>query len=320
MSDVDLSYLGGRPSAGGRGCFGCLPPCRRVPGGARWFSAGRGDGRLWLVQPDVLSAGDQVTQGEEVALDRAEGARLDQGVAEAGGLGRESALRKACEKAPACATIPCYEDEPGDIARLVRDSLGKDGVGLTGVGGGSLMTPLLTLMGVPLHTAIGTDLLYAAMTKSGGAVVHGIKRNINWRIAGILAAGSIPASLLTLWVLNTYFGDASAYGPILTRALGFMLLLTAVSLIFRRRLQSLHDALQRRGVGRLGGGVGGAGAVQQLDELVVKRRGLGAQRLELQAVAGEYCRYCLRHLVGARRQHLSRGLVRCRVGRAGSGT
>jgi uncharacterized membrane protein YfcA len=115
-------------------------------------------------------------------------------------------------------------------------------VGLTGVGGGSLMTPLLTLMGVPLHTAIGTDLLYAAMTKSGGAVVHGIKRNINWRIAGILAAGSIPASLLTLWVLNTYFGDASAYGPILTRALGFMLLLTAVSLIFRRRLQSLHDA------------------------------------------------------------------------------
>jgi DNA polymerase-3 subunit delta len=50
---------------------------------------------------------------------------------EAGNLGRDSALRKACEKANACATIPCYEDEPGDIARLVRESLAKDGVGLT---------------------------------------------------------------------------------------------------------------------------------------------------------------------------------------------
>lgn len=50
---------------------------------------------------------------------------------EAGALGRESALRKVAEKAAACATIPCYEDEPGDIARLVRESLAKDGVGLT---------------------------------------------------------------------------------------------------------------------------------------------------------------------------------------------
>jgi uncharacterized membrane protein YfcA len=53
-------------------------------------------------------------------------------------------------------------------------------VGLTGVGGGSLMTPLLTMMGVPLHTAIGTDLLYASITKSSGAVVHAQKKNINW--------------------------------------------------------------------------------------------------------------------------------------------
>ena len=50
---------------------------------------------------------------------------------EAGALGKESALRKVCEKSPACAVIPCYEDEPGDIARLVRDSLSQDGVGLT---------------------------------------------------------------------------------------------------------------------------------------------------------------------------------------------
>jgi uncharacterized membrane protein YfcA len=115
-------------------------------------------------------------------------------------------------------------------------------VGVTGVGGGSLMTPLLTMMGVPLHTAIGTDLLYASMTKSGGAVVHSMKRNINWRITGMLAAGSIPAALLTLWMLESYFGNANAYKHVLTRSLGFMLLLTGASLVFRRQLQRLHDA------------------------------------------------------------------------------
>lgn len=119
-------------------------------------------------------------------------------------------------------------------------------VGLTGVGGGSLMTPLLTMMGVPLHTAIGTDLLYASMTKSGGAVVHGLKRNINWRITGCLAIGSVPAALLTLWLLDRFFGNANAYKHILTISLGFMLLLTGASLVFRRQLQRLHDANPRQ--------------------------------------------------------------------------
>jgi uncharacterized membrane protein YfcA len=115
-------------------------------------------------------------------------------------------------------------------------------VGVTGVGGGSLMTPLLTLMGIPLHTAIGTDLLYASITKAGGAAVHASKRNINWRVVNSLAMGSIPAALLTLWVLNTYFGNANEYKKVLTSSLGFMLMLTAASLIFRSRLQKLHDA------------------------------------------------------------------------------
>lgn len=115
-------------------------------------------------------------------------------------------------------------------------------VGVTGVGGGSLMTPLLTLMGIPLHTAIGTDLLYAALTKSGGAVIHAGKRNINWPVAGWLAAGSIPAALLTLWVLSTFFGSANEYRQALTMSLGFMLMLTAASLCFRKQLQRLHDA------------------------------------------------------------------------------
>lgn len=115
-------------------------------------------------------------------------------------------------------------------------------VGVTGVGGGSLMTPLLHAMGVPLHVAIGTDLLYASMTKSGGAVVHAIKNNINWRITLLLSAGSIPAALATLWMLQTLFPDARAYRHVLTVSLGFMLLLTGASLVFRKRLQRLHDA------------------------------------------------------------------------------
>jgi uncharacterized membrane protein YfcA len=115
-------------------------------------------------------------------------------------------------------------------------------VGVTGVGGGSLMTPLLTMLGVPLHTAIGTDLLYASVTKSGGAVVHATKRNINWKVVGWLALGSIPAALLTLWALSTLFGNANEYKKLLTTALGFMLMLTAASLIFRKQLQRLHDA------------------------------------------------------------------------------
>ena len=71
-------------------------------------------------------------------------------------------------------------------------------VGLTGVGGGSLMTPLLILLfHVHPTTAVGTDLLYASVTKTGGSLVHGINKTIDWRIVTRLAMGSLPASLLT---------------------------------------------------------------------------------------------------------------------------
>jgi uncharacterized membrane protein YfcA len=115
-------------------------------------------------------------------------------------------------------------------------------VGLTGVGGGSLMTPLLTLLGVPITTAIGTDLLYASISKAGGALVHHQKRNIRWSVVGWVAAGSIPASILTLWALKVLFGDSNHYKHVLTVALGFMLLVTGLSLVLRRQLQKLHDA------------------------------------------------------------------------------
>src|SRR5580658_2245561 len=76
-------------------------------------------------------------------------------------------------------------------------------VGLTGVGGGSLMTPLLILLfGIHPSTAVGTDLLYAAATKSVGSVVHGLNRNIDWRVVGLLAAGSVPFTIVALIMLQ----------------------------------------------------------------------------------------------------------------------
>ncbi len=76
-------------------------------------------------------------------------------------------------------------------------------VGLTGMGGGSLMTPLLILLfGVHPLTAVGTDLLYAAVTKTAGTAIHYKNGNVDWRVAGLLAAGSVPATVLTIWVLS----------------------------------------------------------------------------------------------------------------------
>lgn len=115
-------------------------------------------------------------------------------------------------------------------------------VGLTGVGGGSLMTPLLLMLGISPQMAIGTDLLYASITKAGGAMVHQKKRNINWRVVLILASGSIPMAFATVLALKYWFNGANEYKSVLTAALGFMLLLTGLSLLFKRKLQAFHDA------------------------------------------------------------------------------
>lgn len=111
-------------------------------------------------------------------------------------------------------------------------------IGMTGVGGGSLMTPLLILFGFPYNVAIGTDLLYAAITKSGGIVSHHRQKNIDWKLVGLFAAGSIPASLVTTLLLSTVFVNAEDYKPVLTTALGVMLILTSIVLLFRQKLQT----------------------------------------------------------------------------------
>src|ERR1700744_3153539 len=78
-------------------------------------------------------------------------------------------------------------------------------VGMTGVGGGSLMTPLLILLfGIHPATAVGTDLLYAACTKTAGTAVHGWGRTIDWRVVGRLALGSVPMTALTILALAHY--------------------------------------------------------------------------------------------------------------------
>ncbi len=119
-------------------------------------------------------------------------------------------------------------------------------IGLTGVGGGSLMIPMLLALGVPPQMAVGTDLLYASITKSGGVMVHSKKRTINWRVVGLLSLGSAPFSLATVFALRTFFHDANEYKHILTTSLGVMLMITALSLIFKRQLQAFHNANPRK--------------------------------------------------------------------------
>ena len=86
-------------------------------------------------------------------------------------------------------------------------------VGLTGVGGGSLMTPILIFFfGIKPHMAVGTDLLFAAFTKMGGTVSLARQRLVPWKVVGQLCAGSIPAALLALWALKV-LGPASAWCP-----------------------------------------------------------------------------------------------------------
>jgi len=107
-------------------------------------------------------------------------------------------------------------------------------VGLTGVGGGSLMTPLLVLLfGINPAVAVGTDLLYAALTKSGGMLVHGFNRNIDWRIVRRMASGSVPTTLLSLLFLSHMTHNGAHPNGLITYVLGIALILTAMALFVR---------------------------------------------------------------------------------------
>src|SRR6266700_6259462 len=114
-------------------------------------------------------------------------------------------------------------------------------VGMTGVGGGSLMTPLLILLfGIHPATAVGTDLLYAAATKTVGSVSHGWARNIHWPAVIRLASGSIPASIVTLLVIWQLDLNGEASRNLVNLVLCFALFLTAASLIFRKAIMERY--------------------------------------------------------------------------------
>src|SRR5580698_9370694 len=113
-------------------------------------------------------------------------------------------------------------------------------VGLTGVGGGSLMTPLLVMMfGFHPSTAVGTDLLFAAVTKTVGTTIHSAGKTVDWRIVGRLATGSVPATILCMLVL-VHFGINSKFVTnTISLTLGVALLLSAASLLFKEQIIAL---------------------------------------------------------------------------------
>jgi uncharacterized membrane protein YfcA len=113
-------------------------------------------------------------------------------------------------------------------------------VGATGVGGGSLMTPLLTLVfNVPAHMAVGTDLLFAAITKSSGVVAHSRAKTVHWGITAWQVAGSVTAAIITLSLVHWLQPDATALARVMTRTLGVALVLTAGALLFKAEIQKL---------------------------------------------------------------------------------
>src|SRR5512143_759091 len=116
-------------------------------------------------------------------------------------------------------------------------------VGMTGVGGGALMIPILIMLfGVHPATAVGTDLLYAAATKTGGSLVHGFARSIDWRVVRWLATGSVPATIVTLAVLSHFNLSGDAARNLITLVLSVALFATAFVLVFGGAIVAAYRA------------------------------------------------------------------------------
>jgi len=117
-------------------------------------------------------------------------------------------------------------------------------VGMTGVGGGALMTPILVLLfGIAPAAAVGTDLWFAALTKIVGGSVHQRHGGVDWQVFRRLAMGSLPAAAVTLWWLHAT-GAAQIRSGFLLHALGAVLILTAVAMLFRQRIHALGRSLR----------------------------------------------------------------------------
>jgi uncharacterized protein len=117
-------------------------------------------------------------------------------------------------------------------------------VGLTGVGGGSLMAPMLILIfGAAPEVAVGTDLWFACITKMVGASIHGNKGTIDKQIVGRMLCGSVPAAVLTLiWLWVTRTGQS--HNQLMFRTLGITLILTSIVTLFRRRVHAFGQRMR----------------------------------------------------------------------------
>lgn len=171
-------------------------------------------------------------------------------------------------------------------------------VGFTGVGGGSLMTPLLVLLfGIHPTTAVGTDLLYAGLTKTVGTAVHGRNKTVDWRITGRLASGSIPATVLTLLAL-AYFGrNNEGTGAVINVVLGVTLILTAIALLFRRwLLATLAHRMERLSPSQIGTATVGLGVILGV---LVSLSSVGAGAIGVTALILLYPKLPVAKLVGS---------------------
>jgi uncharacterized membrane protein YfcA len=119
-------------------------------------------------------------------------------------------------------------------------------VGMTGVGGGALMTPILVLLfGVAPAAAVGTDLWFASITKMVGGTMHHRHDGVDWQVLRRLALGSLPAAAATLvWLHLTGIGQMK-HGLIM-HALGWVLILTALAMLFRKRTHAIGQSLRER--------------------------------------------------------------------------
>jgi uncharacterized membrane protein YfcA len=113
-------------------------------------------------------------------------------------------------------------------------------VGLTGIGGGALMTPILVLIfGTAAKTAVGTDLIFAALTKIAGVSIHGRRGTIDWQVVRRLACGSIPAAVVTGLFIHRFGKDAARANHLIMTVMGIMLLVTALGLLTKPWLHRL---------------------------------------------------------------------------------
>lgn len=139
-----------------------------------------------------------------------------------------------------------------DIAYIASGFLVGAIIGMTGVGGGSLMTPILLLgFNIPAAVAVGTDLLYAALTKSTGIFVHHARKTIDWKIVRLLSIGSIPSACLSVFILRYMSESGINYERLITATLSFALILTSLTLFFKERIGSMVWGGRFSGMGDL---------------------------------------------------------------------